>query len=218
MARIYRIGYIDEKEEQVGKFRRRLRDFGFEVIGYHIYEGLTLGGLMEQVYASDIELLLIDYKLNETGIITFNGEEVERAIYEQRPSFPHIIFTSKREDAESHVEDWKIIYEKELLDDENDPARFVTMLQKSIEQYEGHLQRKKDRLISLIEKGEGSGLDAIEKSEVVDLQSELIRLEGNQTVEVPLHLLKFGNLDALSETRREAEDLLKSLLNESEME
>ena len=111
----YKIGYIDEDIKQVKKYSRRLKDLGFEVIGYDFYQGMSLEELMSQVYESDIDLLMIDYKLNESNIVAFNGDEVESEFYDKRPLFPHIIFTNKVEQAEPFVEDWKILFDKENI-------------------------------------------------------------------------------------------------------
>ena len=110
----YKIGYIDEDIRQVKKYTRRLKDFGFEVIGYDFHQGMSLEELMSQVYESDIDLLMIDYKLNEGNIVAFNGDAVESDFYDKRPLFPHIIFTNKVEQAEPFVEDWKIIFDNNI--------------------------------------------------------------------------------------------------------
>ena len=70
------------------------RAFEIEIIGYDFHQGMTLDELMSQVYESDIDLLMIDYKLNETNQVTFNGEAVESDFYDKKPLFPHIIFTN----------------------------------------------------------------------------------------------------------------------------
>lgn len=85
MGTNYKIGYIDEDINQVKLYRRKLRDFGFEVIGYDFSKGMSLKELMEQVYSSDIDLLMIDFRLKEGNIVAFNGDEVEREIYEKKP-------------------------------------------------------------------------------------------------------------------------------------
>ena len=46
----YKIGYIDEDIRQVKKYTRRLKDFGFEIIGYDFHQGMSLEELMSQVY------------------------------------------------------------------------------------------------------------------------------------------------------------------------
>ena len=45
----YKIGYIDEDPNQVKLYKRKLRVYGFEVIGYEFHKGMTIEELMEQV-------------------------------------------------------------------------------------------------------------------------------------------------------------------------
>ena len=140
----YRIGYVDEDINQVKKYQRRFKKLGFEVVGYDFEKEMTLQELMNQLYNSDIDLLMIDYKLDESNKVTFNGEAVANEIYENKPLFPHIIFTNKKDDAEPHVEDWKIIFDKdeifnEVEEDKEKVNHFITTLERSIEQYRKHI-------------------------------------------------------------------------------
>lgn len=73
---------------------------------------MTIEELMEQVYSSNIDLLMIDFRLNESNVIPFNGDVVERYVYENKPLFPHIIFTNKVDQAEPDVDDLKLIFDK----------------------------------------------------------------------------------------------------------
>jgi hypothetical protein len=217
MAAKYRIGYIDEDIKQVKKYRRRFRDFEMDIVGYDFHQGMTLKELMTQVYTSDIDLLMIDYKLKETNQVSFNGEEVEREFYDKKPLFPHIIFTNKVEQAEPFVEDWKIIFDKDDIfsDDQEDEKKvqhFITTLVKSIEQYRGHIQKKKDVLSKLLEKGEKEGLTATEKDILITTQDELINLDKTEKNEIPKHLVSENKLDELSKTKKEAEAFLQSLI------
>lgn len=214
----YNIGYIDEDDQQVKKYQRRFRSFGMEVIGYEFYKGMTLQELMLQVYESDIDLLMIDYKLNETNQVTFNGEEVESEFYEKKPLFPHIIFTNKVEQAEPHVEDWKIIFDKDDIfsdddDDEKKVQHFVTTLKRSIEQYKNYVHKKKVIVSELLEKGEKEGLTASEKDLLLTNQEELNGLDKSEKNEIPKHLLTEKKLDDLSKTKKEAEAFLQSLMD-----
>lgn len=214
----YKIGYIDEDVQQVKKYQRRFRKLGFEVIGYDFEKGMSFEDLMDQVYKSDIDLLMIDYRLNETNKVTFNGEAVESDFYEKKPLFPHIIFTNKVEQAEPHVEDWKIIFDKDEIfsEDENDDEKvqhFITTLIKSIEQYKNHIEKKKKILSDLLEKGEKEGLTASEKDLLITKQEELTNLDKTNKNEIPKHLITEAKLDDLSKTKKEAELFLQSLID-----
>jgi len=53
----YTIGYIDENKDEVKTYSRKLRSFGFEVIGFDFKKGMSLEDLMSQVYSKSIDLL-----------------------------------------------------------------------------------------------------------------------------------------------------------------
>lgn len=216
----YRIGYIDEDEQQVKKFTRNLRPYGFEVIGYEFHKDMSAESLMEQVYDSDIDLLMIDYKLKESNIVGFNGDAIESLIYKTKPLFPHIIFTSDVDQAEAHVEDWKIIFDKGdiFIEDEVDKTnseRFVKMLNRSIEQYKNYVESMKLALTTLLQKGEKEGLNAAEKSEALSLQDELNNLDKSKKDEIPKQLISIEKLENLAKNRKEAEEFLQSLINKA---
>lgn len=219
MAAKYKIGYIDEDINQVKKYQRRFRDFDIEIIGYEFYKGMGLGELMSQVYESDIDLLMIDYKLRETNQVAFNGEVVESEFYENRPLFPYIIFTNKVDQAEPFVEDWGRIFDKdEIFNDEGEDGEesvkhFITTLIKKIEQYRNHVNKKKVIVSELLEKGVREGLTASEKDLLVTKQDELLALDKSEKNEIPRHLLTEKKLDDLSKTRKEAEEFLQSLID-----
>lgn len=213
----YKIGYIDEDINQVKKYQRRFRKYGFEVIGYDFENEMSLEDLMEQVFKSDIDLLMIDYKLNETNKVTFNGEEVESYFYDKKPLFPHIVFTNKVDQAEPHVEDWKIIFDKDDIfsEDENDEIKvqhFITTLERSIEQYRKHIQRRKEDISNLLEKGKVEKLNPTEKHTLLKLQKELKVLDNTYQEEVPEYLMISQNITESQNLKNEAEELLQKLI------
>lgn len=218
----YRIGYVDEDDKQVKKYRKRFRDFGIDIIGYEFKKGMSIEDLMQQIYQSEIDLLMIDYKLDESSKVFFNGEAVEREIYDKKPLFPHIIFTNKREDAEHFVDDWKIIFSKDEIPnkndedyDENRTMHFITSLIKSIEQYKKRVETRKNKISELLIKGENEGLDSLEQDALISLQRELNDLDKSKKKEVPEKLISFEKLDDLSKTRKEAEAFLQSLIEKN---
>ncbi|MCT4237809.1 hypothetical protein HZP42_15605 [Elizabethkingia anophelis] len=220
----YKIGYIDEDINQVKLYRRKLRAFGFEVIGYNFHKGIKLTELMEQVYSSDIDLLMIDFRLNESNIVPFNGDAVEKEIYEKKPLFPHIIFTNKVDQAEPDVDDLKIIFDKEIVFPSDDDTinshttRFIDTLTKSIEQYKRHISKKKNIISELIEKEEKQKLDMEEKNLLLSTQRELSNLDLLQISELPESLISLDSLDKIAKARQDAEAYIKSLLEKGHNE
>ena len=213
----YTIGYIDEDPNEVNTYARRLRPFGFNVVGFNFEKGMTFNQLMTQVYeANNIDLLMIDFNLKGSNIVAFDGDKVESDFYDKKPRFPHIIFTSDTEYAEGFVEDLKIIFDKEdVFEDEETIRKFVTMLEKSILQYRNHIEKKKNLISELLQKGEKEGLDSSEQDSLISLQRELGDLDKTKKKEIPEKLISFEKLDDLSKTRKEAEAFLQSLIEKS---
>lgn len=209
----YKIGYIDEDVLEVKTFQRKLRDYDIEVIGYEFNVGMTKEELLTQVYSSEIDMLLIDYKL-KGAMVTFNGEEIESDIYINKPLFPYIVFTSDPPHAEDFVEDMKSIYDKEELYVNNKVRNdhFVKILVKSIEQYRNHIAKRKSLLSELLEKGEKEGLNIIEKDNLLKLQRELKNLDKTQKYEVPEILLKPDIIEFSDNLKNEADELLQKLI------
>ncbi|MEP5340469.1 MAG: hypothetical protein ABJL44_02660 [Algibacter sp.] len=216
----YTIGYIDEDSEEVNTYARRLRPYGFNVIGFNFEKGMPFNQLMAQVYdANNIDLLMIDFNLKGSNIVAFDGDKVESDFYDKKPRFPHIIFTSDTEYAEGFVEDLKIIFDKEdVFEDEETIGKFVTMLEKSILQYRKHIERKKTLISELLIKGEKKGLDSSEQNSLISLQRELRDLDKTKKKEVPEKLISFEKLEDLSKTRKEAEEFLQSLIKKRKNE
>lgn len=214
----FKIGYVDEDIAQVKLYRRKLRNFGFEVIGYDFHKGITLEKLMEQVYSSEIDLLMIDFRLNESNVVPFNGDAIEREIYEKKPLFPHIIFTNKVDQAEPEVDDLKIIFDKEVVfpsyDENENPQtkRFVDVLTKSINQYKEHVLKKKEIIFKLLEKEQKQPLDSGEKHQLLSTQRELSSLDMMRISEVPENLTSIDSLEKIEKARQDAEAYIKTLL------
>jgi hypothetical protein len=160
---------------------------------------------------------MIDYKLNESNIVAFNGDEVESEFYDKRPLFPHIIFTNKVEQAEPFVEDWKILFDKENIfsedgNDEQSVKRFVTILTKSIEQYKNHIEKKKNKISILLSKINSAEFSSVDENELINLQKELMNLDKTFVQEIPEKIISYEKLDKITNLRVESEKFLDDLI------
>lgn len=214
MSNRYKIGYIDEKPEQVTIFKHALQDFEIDVIGYDIIQGMSLDDILEQAYSSNIDLLMIDFLLTDNGILNFNGDAIERKFNALKPGFPHIIFTSEEADAFDSVDNPNIIYEKEKATNPETVKKFADTLKKIVENYRKYISTRKEKISILLEKGESIGLSAQEKHDLINLQNELLSLDKKKQDEVPNQLLFEDRIENLSRTKKEAEAFLQNLLQQ----
>lgn len=207
---MYTIGYIDEDPLQVKKYRRKLEnDFNF--VEYDIPKGISKEELIEQVYHSDIDLLLVDYLMTDKGFLTYNGDEVARDYEKIKPRFPIIIFTNRSDDAFPVVDNPNIIYSKDLVIQSKD--YFINVLKKNIEIYKSYISERKSTISELLEKGEKEQLSALEKHTLLQNEIELKNLD-KKTTEVPYQLLSNDKIDNLDDTVKKAEAFLNELLNQ----
>lgn len=210
----YKIGYVDEDPTQVKIFKDILEDHGFEVIGYNIVRGMSSDELIEQIYLSEIDLLMIDYYLKTKNVLSFNGDEIERKYSEKMPDFPHVIFTSNEADAFNNVDNPDIIYEKDEVSDSTQVNRFCEKLIKNIERYRNYKKKRKDIIETLLLKGQNEGLTGSEKNELLKNQLDLNNLDRMYESEMPLTVTSNEMLDEISTVRKNAEEFLKSLIQE----
>jgi DNA-binding NtrC family response regulator len=209
----YRIGYVDEDAAQVDRYERKLREY-FDLVGYDLPKGTTLENLLEQIYRSEIDLLLVDYLMVNKGILTYNGDQVVRNFEEIRPHFPMIIFTNEEAQAFPNVDNPNIIYDKSLVN--NDIKRLVSILTKNIEIYRKFIKTRQEVIANLLIKGESEGgLTAEDKHMLAQNQSELINLDKRST-EVPFQLLDQHKLENLSKVTKDAEQYLESLIKQQD--
>ncbi len=212
MEKRYNIGYIDEDDNQVRIFTRALKDFSIDITGYNIHKGMTVKQILDQVYDSEIDLLMIDFYLKDKGVLTFNGDELARQFREVKSRFPMIIFTSNENDAFDDVDDPNIIYNKDMILEDGKTERFAQTLIKNIENYSLFREKRKKVISTLLEKGEAEGLSATDKDLLITAQDELINLDKTKKHEIPKHLISENKLEELSKTKKDAEAFLQSLI------
>jgi len=211
---MFRIGYVDEDPKEAQKIERNLREY-FEVITYDIQKGLPKQDLLEQIYSSEIDLLMVDYLMKDRGILAYNGDEVVRDYEEIKPDFPMIIFTHNENQAFPQMDDVNIIYDKKILNE--DKEHFVEIIKKNILIYQKYIEKRKKQIENLLIKRETEeGLNAKEKDDLFRLQLELNRLDPRMHEETPSQLLSDMNLDHLADVTRDAQELLKILTNNSD--
>jgi hypothetical protein len=126
---MFTIGYIDEDKGWQQTFYDYFKD-EFKVINIEVRRTSTVESLVDAIYKNEIELVVVDFRLNETGEVPFNGDAVIDRIINRKPHFPIIVLTSFEPDAISTLENVNIINGKDILDGENQEK--VELLKKRI--------------------------------------------------------------------------------------
>ncbi|MBI3137976.1 MAG: response regulator [Sphingobacteriales bacterium] len=202
----YRIGYVDEDPIQVKKYQRLLGD-KFEVLGYDIPKGLSKKKLLNQIYDSNIDLLLIDYLMTERGQLTYNGDVIAREFEKLKPHFPVLIFTSHAGDAFPAVDNPNTLYEK---GNARKMEHFSEVLKRNIESYKSLIIKRKKSIDKLVKVSKKRKLNAKEEEALFNEQIQL-QLLDTRFGEAPFQLLHPERIKALSKTANMADAFIKSL-------
>lgn len=171
----YKIGYIDENEGWRSTFYHAFTD-DFEVIVFELSEGTTAALLVEEIFSQPLDMLVIDFLLDETGILDFNADTIVELIQQRNLYYPLIILTSNETDALDHIENVNLINGKDMLSSNDDNSKKDILkhkFTKIIEGYKLKFQGAETELAKLETKRNNSGLNPNEEDKYVELNNYL---------------------------------------------
>lgn len=166
-----RIGYIDEDEGQKNTFYNSLKD-EFDVHLIDIAEGVTIESLTDEIFSSNLDMLVLDFRLDETGLVDFNAESLIDQIKRRNTFYPLIVLTSHQVDALNHVSDANLVNDKQQMLN-NDLDVLKQKLNKIAESYQRQKESSEEglrRLEEILRKGE---LTPEQEDQYVELNSYL---------------------------------------------
>lgn len=206
----FRMGYLDEDESDIARFY----DF---IKKYDIYDFFdfkpkpSIDELIDEINSSNLDILVIDFQINEYVNINYNGVKVFDSIRNKRKNFPCIILTSFADDAISESFDTHIVYSKSIpfgCDNESKKL-FELKIRKSIEHYISELQRASDELAEL----------TVLKNLTLEQENRLLELDEfldssfNNDIKIPKHLKTSQHAGNIKELITRAEDILEKMDN-----
>lgn len=168
---MYRLGYVDEDEGQRNSFYQFLKD-DFEIILFSITDETELDSLVEEIFQSGIEMLVLDFRLDETGLVNFNADSLVDKIQERNLYYPLVILTSHEEDAMDHISNANLINGKEEMLGSK-VQLFKQKLNKIVSGYQAQVLEAETDLEKLEAKRQNEGLDATEEDRYVELNNYL---------------------------------------------
>lgn len=168
---MYRLGYIDEDEGQRSSFYQFLKD-DFEITLFNITDETELDSLVEDVFQSGIDMLVLDFRLDETGLVNFNADSIVDKIQERNLYYPLVILTSHEVDAMDHISNANLINGKEEMLGSKVNI-FKQKLNKIVNEYQTTVSEAETELEKLENKRQDKGLDAPEEDRYVELNNYL---------------------------------------------
>lgn len=209
MSKKYRIGYLDEDEGYQAKFYQAFKN-EFDIKILPIENINNVYDVLRFINDEELDALVIDYRLADSGQLTFNGDSVVDLINSQKKYFPLVMLTSYAQDAIAHMEDVYIVKDKEEI--ESSANLFLKQLETAIDRYQTKIITAENKIKELSEK---KVLSIQEEEELLRLHIFMNEVdpEANQ---LPASLLTSSAINNISDLVKESKELLSILKKNKE--
>lgn len=208
MSKKYRIGYLDEDEGYQAKFYQAFKN-EFDIKILPIENINNVYDVLRFINDEELDALVVDYRLADSGQLTFNGDSVVDLINSQKKYFPLVMLTSYAQDAIAHMED-VIVKDKEEI--ESSANLFLKQLETAIDRYQTKIITAENKIKELSEK---KVLSIQEEEELLRLHIFMNEVdpEANQ---LPASLLTSSAINNISDLVKESKELLSILKKNKE--
>ena len=209
MSKKYRIGYLDEDEGYQAKFYQAFKN-EFDIKILPIENINNVYDVLRSINDEELDALVVDYRLADSGQLTFNGDSVVDLINSQKKYFPLVMLTSYAQDAIAHMEDVYIVKDKEEI--ESSANLFLKQLETAIDRYQTKIITAENKIKELSEK---KVLSIQEEEELLRLHIFMNEVdpEANQ---LPASLLTSSAINNISDLVKESKELLSILKKNKE--
>lgn len=206
-----RLGYLDENKGNRNTFYRVFKK-DFDVVMLDDFAKVfTLDLLLEEIDKQEIQVLAVDYKLADSGLVQYDGDQVLDAINERKRYFPVFMMTSYVDAAIQKVNNTFLVNDKDGLNNAQTVELLKNQISGAVESYHRIVKEKEQRLKTLEAKQDGAeSLTNEEEQELLNLHIEMTKIDP---VANPLSpdKMQTSSLKDLKKAVSLSEEILKSL-------
>lgn len=206
-----RLGYLDENKGNRNTFYRVFKK-DFDVVMLDDFTKVfTLDLLLEEIDKQEIQVLAVDYKLADSGMVQYDGDQVLDAINERKRYFPVFMMTSFVDAAIQKVNNTFLVNDKDGLNNPQTVELLKNQIAGSVESYHRIVKEKEQRVKTLEAKQEGAeGLTEEEEQELLNLHVEMTKIDPVANSLSP-DKMQTSSLKDLKKIVSLSEEILKSL-------
>lgn len=207
----YKLAYIDEQEASLSNFYSHFSN-DYELLMIKVDADSTIESILNECFENYVDAIVTDYKLEEEGNVSFNGDKLFDAIKTKYIHFPVIMLTSWEPDAIDHMENVHLIYNKDILDGKNSEefSIFKSKINSTIKNYYKKIEDTNNRIHELLDKRNSSSLEIPEEEELTKLYMLYDELNPDGK-EIPANLIQKESITQLNDFVTEAKEILEEL-------
>ena len=169
-----KVVYIDEEAGWQSTAHAALSD------KYDIYIPEVLPRDVSDIWneVRDSQVAIIDYRLNESGLVAYTGDDVVREIHKHNKYFPAIIITSFEDNAIQECTSIQTIRGKELFNAKEDLKKLCHMIDSAAAIYDMRKRECEETISNLQKKiADGETLSEKEEADRYDAEQYLSELD-----------------------------------------
>lgn len=203
----YNIGYLDEEELwQAQAIKKFGREFNVKLIEVPI----ALSEIWPFIVENELDAVIVDFRLFESGKVTYDGAQVVSEIMKHNEHFPMFIMTSYENNAVEQSENILIIRGKDALTDDELFEKFVLVLKRTISSYRKKVEEAKATLLE-IEQKILAGQETTPSDDVARFKAELLLSEIDKDNSMPMNFNAMGHSHQMKEMLEMTKALVEKL-------
>lgn len=182
---MYRIGIIDDTDEIMEDYVKRLRRMDIELL---VAPEGSMDDIRRWIVNQQVKCMLIDYQL--TSKYDYNGTDLAFYLDDALQGLPYLILTSYPEDSV----DEKLVVKNAIVDrsimdrNEDEFLDFCDQLKQMTEVYDNTIKKYKEKYEILLKKRQENKLSLEEEEELMDIY-RILKSYG-EVDEIPAEMLK----------------------------
>ena len=200
-----RLVYLDEEESWQSQAYSVLKnDFQLHIPQYMPH---NIEDIWPEVCEFDAQAVLIDYRLNDTGKVSYSGDDVIRELHRHNKHLPMFIITSFEDNALTECKEAQIIRGKELFTDATQYEKLKSIITANVNNYNSRKETAENTIKKFQDKvSKGEKLTSEESA--VKFEAELYLSELDLDNGVRLDLITGRSNDTLEELLKAAQSII----------
>lgn len=200
-----RLVYLDEEESWQSQAHSVLKnDFQLHIPQYMPH---NIEDIWQDICKFDAQVVLIDYRLNNTGKVSYTGDDVIRVLHRHNKHLPMFIITSYEDNALKECKEAQIICGKELFTDANQYEKLKSIITANVNNYNNR-KESAEKIIKRLQNKVTNGESLTSEESAAKFEAELYLSELDLDNSVRFDLITSKSNDTLEELLKAAQSII----------
>lgn len=200
-----RLVYLDEEESWQSQAHSVLKnDFQLHIPQYMPH---NIEDIWQDICKFDAQVVLIDNRLNNTGKVSYTGDDVIRVLHRHNKHLPMFIITSYEDNALKECKEAQIIRGKELFTDANQYEKLKSIITANVNNYNNR-KESAEKIIKRLQNKVTNGESLTSEESAAKFEAELYLSELDLDNSVRFDLITSKSNDTLEELLKAAQSII----------